>query len=107
MSRNSDIGADKRSQQESTLAHTIREADFAGAWNGDLTPLGGTGDEIPFPVNAHDVLDIVVGVEPVMEDKCLVLYHMIFQQVPECGDGKLVVWIQLIEKLLPRHEHQF
>ena len=47
------------SEQDSTLAHTIRVTDFAGAGKGDPTPLGGTGDNISFPVNAQDVLDIV------------------------------------------------
>ena len=101
------IRAEQGSQQDSTLAHTIRVADLAGACEGGQTPLGGRSDEIKFPVNAQDVHDISQGVEPVIDDKCLVLYHVILQQDPELWDGKLVVRIQLLQQPLPRHEHRF
>ena len=73
----------------------------------DRDPLGGRRDEIEFPVNAHDVLDIVMGVQPVFDDQCLVLDHVIFERHPQFRYGKLVVGIQLLQQPLPRHEHQF
>ncbi len=91
--------------KQPTLEHTLREADCTSACNWNLTLRGGTGQEVLFLVDAQGIGDIPMEIHPVVHGKGLIIYYLLFQQIPQFLDSGLALWVQLLQKPLLGNEH--